>query len=125
MFDGIALNSIPVIFEETSFDITYPAYFPGNPRDYSVFLNSSVDMMEQLRAIPSSRIMELQRNIARVRDSVAYLPDANSFDAAWMMMKQLKEYKLNGYKFVDRFTNKTTLHCVDKDEEFGGNCRFS
>jgi len=125
LFDGIALNSIPVIFEETSLDVTYPAYFPGNPRDYSVFLNSSSDdIMGQLRNISSSRILELQNNIARVRDSVAYLPDANAYDATWVMMKQLEQYKLNGYKFIDRFPNKTTLYCVDKDEEFHGQCRF-
>ena len=99
LFDGIALNSIPVVFEELSFDVAYNEYFPGNPRDYTIFLNSSVDMMGQLRAISSSRIAELQRNIARVRDSVAYIPNPDSFDATWMMLKQLEQYKLNVYTF--------------------------
>eukprot|EP00580_Thalassiosira_gravida_P010073 CAMPEP_0201635062 /NCGR_PEP_ID=MMETSP0493-20130528/7747_1 /ASSEMBLY_ACC=CAM_ASM_000838 /TAXON_ID=420259 /ORGANISM="Thalassiosira gravida, Strain GMp14c1" /LENGTH=467 /DNA_ID=CAMNT_0048106987 /DNA_START=105 /DNA_END=1508 /DNA_ORIENTATION=+ len=126
LFDGIALNSIPILFEETSLDVTYPAYFPGNPRDYSIFLNSdSEDLMGQIRAIPMSRIKELRENIARVRDSVAYLPDADAQDATWVMMKELERYKRNGYKFMDPFPNKTTLNCVDKEEEFHGNCRFA
>ena len=124
LFDGIALNSIPVVFEEVSFDVTYPVYFPGNPRDYTVFLNTSDDLMGQLRAVSSARITELQRNIARVRDSVSYIPNHDSFDATWMIMKQLEQYKLNGYNFFDRFPNKTTLNCVDKIEEFGGKCRL-
>eukprot|EP00585_Thalassiosira_rotula_P012226 CAMPEP_0196130600 /NCGR_PEP_ID=MMETSP0910-20130528/916_1 /TAXON_ID=49265 /ORGANISM="Thalassiosira rotula, Strain GSO102" /LENGTH=511 /DNA_ID=CAMNT_0041389939 /DNA_START=277 /DNA_END=1812 /DNA_ORIENTATION=- len=125
LFDGIAVNSIPVLFEETSLDVTYPAYFPGNPRDYSIFLNtSSEDLMGQLRAIPMSRIKELRENIARVRDSLAYLPDADAQDATWVMMKELERFKQNGYKFVDPFPNKTTVYCVDKEEEFHGKCRF-
>eukprot|EP00585_Thalassiosira_rotula_P021457 CAMPEP_0196225778 /NCGR_PEP_ID=MMETSP0912-20130531/50062_1 /TAXON_ID=49265 /ORGANISM="Thalassiosira rotula, Strain GSO102" /LENGTH=383 /DNA_ID=CAMNT_0041505257 /DNA_START=68 /DNA_END=1220 /DNA_ORIENTATION=- len=125
LFDGIAVNSIPVLFEETSLDVTYPAYFPGNPRDYSIFLNtSSEDLMGQLRAIPMSRIKELRENIARVRDSLAYLPDADAQDATWVMMKELERFKQNGYKFIDPFPNKTTLYCVDKEEEFHGKCRF-
>ena len=125
LFDGIALNSIPVVFEEVSFDVTYPVYFPGNPRDYTVFLNTSDDLMGQLRAVSSARIAELQRNIARVHDSVSYIPNHGSFDATWIIMKQLEQYKLNGYKIFDRFPNKTTLNCVDKVEEFGGKCRYN
>jgi len=81
--------------------------------------------MGQIRAIPMSRIKELRENIARVRDSVAYLPDADAQDATWVMMKELERYKRNGYKFMDPFPNKTTLNCVDKEEEFHGNCRFA
>ena len=125
LFDGLLANSIPVIFEEVSFDVTYPAYFPGNPRDYTIFLEATEDIMGQLRTIPPWRVAELQRNIARVRNSVSYLPD-EAFDATWIIMQELKQYALNGYKFIDRFPNKTTLECVKNGtHRIGGKCRFS
>jgi len=125
LFDGLAFNSIPVIFEEVSFDVTYPLYFPGHPRDYSVFLNSTTDMMGQLRAIPPWRVAELQTNIARVRNLFSYLPDT-TFDATWVLLEELKRYKLNGYQFADRFTNKTDLLCVNSGSHlYHGKCRFS
>ena len=125
LFDGLLANSIPVIFEEVSFDVTYPAYFPGNPRDYTIFLEATEDIMGQLRTIPPWRVAELQRNIARVRNSVSYLPD-EAFDATWIIMQELKQYALNGYKFIDRFPNKTTLECVKNGtHHIRGKCRFS
>ena len=126
LFDGIASNSIPIVFEELSFDIAYPTYFPGNPRKYSILLNSTTGIMEQIRAIPTSHIVELQRNIAKIRDIVAYLPRENVRDATWVMMEQLKEYKENGYRFVDKFPANKTVQCVDKTEDQIANreCRF-
>ena len=125
LFDGLLANSIPVIFEEVSFDVTYPAYFPGNPRDYTIFLETTEDIMGQLWEIPSWRVAELQRNISRVRNSISYLPD-EAFDATWIIMQELKQYALNGYKFTDRFRNKTTLECVKNGtHRIGGKCRFS
>ena len=101
LFDGLAVNSISVIFEEVLFDVTYPSFFTGHTHNYSIFLNTSVDVMGQLRDTPSWRIAELQRNIARVRNLLLYLPNSTSFDATWVMMQELKQYQLNEYKFID------------------------
>jgi len=118
LFDGIAANSIPVVFDETSFELQYSYYFP-NPRDYSVFMNSTEDMMSQLRDIPQSRIVELQKNIAFVRTSVAYLQSRYEKDATWMILKQLEEYKRNGYKFLDRWAGRSEYKCLERK------CRFA
>jgi len=126
LFDGVASNSIPIVFEELSFDVPYSAYFPGDPRKYSVLLNSTIDMMQQIRAIPESHIVVLQRNIAKARNLIAYIPDENKIDATSVIMEQLSEYKMNGYRFIDKFPANKTLRCVDKTEAQleRGSCRF-
>eukprot|EP01082_Thalassiosira_pseudonana_P009492 g8505.t1 g8505 contig3:246553-248192(-) len=112
LFDGLALNSIPVIFEDASLDVTYPQYFPGNPRDYSVLLNTTEDMMGQLRSIPKEEVRRMQSNIARIRESLSYSSRMDTRDATWVMMKELEKYKQNGYRFDDPFANKTELKCI-------------
>ena len=112
LFDGLALNSIPVIFEDASLDVTYPQYFPGNPRDYFVLLNTTEDMMGQLRSIPKEEVRRMQSNIARIRESLSYSSRMDTRDATWVMMKELEKYKQNGYRFDDPFANKTELKCI-------------
>lgn len=119
LFDGLAANSIPVVFDETSFDLQYLYYFGPNPRDYSIFMNSTVDMMGQLRAIPPSRIVELQTNIDSIRASIAYLPSRQEKDVSWMILKQLEEYKSNKYSFPDRWSNISEYKCLERK------CRFA
>ncbi|KAL3799718.1 hypothetical protein HJC23_010368 [Cyclotella cryptica] len=122
LFDGLSLNSIPVLFEELSFDLQYSPFFPGNPRDYSVLLNSTEDIMGQLRAIPESAIMKMQANIARIRESVTYVDKFDALDASWVILQQLKKYKENGYRFNDSFANKTKLSCVKEAQKMDGFC---
>jgi hypothetical protein len=112
LFDGLALNSIPVIFEDASLDVTYPQYFPGNPRDYSVLLNTTDDVMGQLRSIPKEEVRRMQSNIARIRESLSYSSRMDTRDATWVMMKEPEKYKQNGYRFDDPFANKTELKCI-------------
>jgi hypothetical protein len=121
LFDGIGLNSIPVIFEQTTLDVQYPYFFP-NPRDYSILLNSTDDLMGQLRAIPEERIKQMQSNIATIRESLLYSDKTDAFDASWVLMKELKRYKQNGFVFDDPFANRTFLECLKRKTTDG--CRF-
>lgn len=96
LFDGIAAGSIPVIFSQASLDAQFPAFMP-NPREISIFINTTYDLIGQLERIPKAKVRRMQENILKLKKKIEYRPERTD-DAFDVIMNELARYVRNGHR---------------------------
>ena len=130
LWDALAAGAIPVIFEELTLDAHFPELF-SHPREFSVFLNTTHDMISQLENIPNEKIDAMLRKIWEMRLKFQYIPGERE-DAFFHFVKKLEAYANNGYQLPSHPWEQK-IKCVQPPDfsnidrnlnEPSENCRF-
>ena len=87
LFDGMLAGSIPVIFEEMSLDLQYTNTFT-DPRSISVFMNTTHNMIQQLKDIPEKRVKELQINVRKIRCNQIFFESQHYILLSWVEVER-------------------------------------
>jgi hypothetical protein len=115
LWDVLASGAIPIIFEEITIDARYPNLFP-NPRKFSIFMNTTHNMIFQLEQISNETIDAMLQTIWKMRFKFQYIIGVKN-DAFLDIIKSLENYVKNNYTLpLHPWKNESKVKCVQFPE---------